>query len=542
MKKIISVLMGFMLILSTTSAWLLNGAFRDTNPNSGDIIDEMFSTDSYTFHRNNNSCTLNSGSIQVQFINAGTDFATLGHLQTDNRIYVLGQGTHDLAGTKYIRGNCIAIVGSHKTGEPLPTIQAWGVLPQVLSLYGSNKNTVIDGIKIDGAGSYAAIKIEASGWPSSNNTIYNTELTNNDYAFYMYGANSTNNASYNAIINNNIAWNTNGIAIIANETGSVFNNIFSGNTIEGNDVGITIVGNPDNNTISGNTLIGNGTGVEGAGTGNDINGNVYSGNTVAGEIWTNATGNNFPSDHLTDEQQCNNFGGCYCTPQADAVIADTTRCTDTTKTIRTIEGSAYDCNDHDGCTCSFDSSNYAYGSTSVSCTDGTPTTLSNDQQCTDPDDCSCNGAELAMRAYCRIASSGGGGGWGSSSSRDNCPDWDYSPNYYDNICWEKPIDGEISLSGVVNNDIFEWYNSIDKVQLLAGEYKALVDAGDTTLRHEEFFTILYKYTKLKNLSSSKLKVIISVLIDIFADMSEKQLTKFGFDKTLLLQELERLIL
>jgi hypothetical protein len=268
-----------------------------------------------------------------------------------------------------------------------------------------------------------------------------------------------------------------------------------------------------------------------------VDDNLFSGNTTIGETGTNATGNNIPLVGLTNEQQCNNFGGCECTANS-TIIADGTYCTDSTKTIFTTEASALTCSDHDGCTCSFDSNNYAVNTTSISCTNGTPTVLSNNQQCTDPDTCTCNGAVVAVGGYCRIPTSGGGGS--SSTATDVCPNGDYTSSYYDGSCGVPNSNGDLSLGGVVGDDTFSDFSITDKAQLLAGEYEALVAQGETTLRHGEFFTILFKYAELKNISNDKLKVIVKALASIFSDMSETTLVKYGFDKTILIQELERL--
>ena len=56
---------------------------------------------------------------------------------------------------------------------------------------------------------------------------------------------------------------------------------------------------------------------------------------------------------------------------------------------------------------------------------------------------------------CVPESSGGGGwwwGWGGRTAKDNCPDWDYSPSYYDGICGTPPEDiEEVELGWEVND-------------------------------------------------------------------------------------------
>lgn len=76
--------------------------------------------------------------------------------------------------------------------------------------------------------------------------------------------------------------------------------------------------------------------------------------------------------------------------------------------------------------------------------------------------------------------------------------------------------------------------------LLSNEYAALVEQGETTLRHGLFFGIIAKYAELKNISDAQLRIIIGALVDVFSKMSETTLAKYDFDKELLLQELERL--
>jgi len=207
-------------------------------------------------------------------------------------------------------------------------------------------------------------------------------------------------------------------------------------------------------------------------------------------------------------------------------------CTDSTASTGVNEQL---CTDPNGCTC------FGTGITiGAFCTDKLTTTLTNGQTCGDTDGCVCNGAELAKGGMCRIVSSGGGGGGGFSQNRDNCPNGDYSSSYYDGVCGATPSNTDVTLGGVVEDDAFASYSIIDKAQLLAGEYNALVTAGQTTLRHGEFFAILYKYAKLKNISNTKLKAIIMALHGVFSKMTEAKLAQFGFDKNLLLQELLRL--
>ena len=54
--------------------------------------------------------------------------------------------------------------------------------------------------------------------------------------------------------------------------------------------------------------------------------------------------------------------------------------------------------------------------------------------------------------------SGGGGGW-SSLSKDVCPDGDYSPSYYDGICWIVPVSSTWWISTwtfVVDWEVTDW--------------------------------------------------------------------------------------
>jgi len=517
MKKLLQIMSILLLVWSSSMTFgqYLDSTFRAGGPNPGDVAERLYGNgNSYTTLWDNPTwCT---GMLEVTIAN-WTNLNT--YTFNNNTVYILDDGNYNLSAGIWIYWQCIALVW--KWNAKLHTdVQT----AEVVNLRGSATGIILDGFTIDwddNAHTYDTygLKLVTSAGPVSNNAFNNLTIRNTEYAVEIFGQSAWNPANNNIFTNNTFIDNTYGVSIVE-PTGTP--------------------GTTNGTTLSGNEFIGNGTAIINSGTSTTNTGNLFSGNTTVGESGTNATGSNFPTTYLTDEQQCNNFGGCYCTPQADAIIADTTRCTDTTKTTRTTEGSAYDCNDHDGCTCSFDSNNYAYGSTNISCTDGTPTTLSNGQTCTDPDGCSCNGAEIAKNAICRIATSGGGGGGGSSPSRNNCSNRDYSSSYYDGTCGVAPS-GDLTLGGVVDDDAFGSYSVADKAQLLAGEYKALVDAGETTLRHGEFFTILFKYAKAKNISAAKLKITVTVLRDIFADMSEAQLAKFGFDKTVLLQELKRLI-
>ncbi|NOZ44771.1 MAG: hypothetical protein GXP45_06635 [bacterium] len=50
------------------------------------------------------------------------------------------------------------------------------------------------------------------------------------------------------------------------------------------------------------------------------------------------------------------------------------------------------------------------------------------------------------------------------------------------------------------------------------------------------------YATLKNFSETKLKAIVQVLINIFSQMDTNILSKYHFDKDLLIQELQRILL
>ena len=358
------------------------------------------------------------------------------------------------------------------------------------------------------------------------------------------------------------------MGITANSTGELLNNLLSGNDFINNDIWVYLNGNPDLNSIYGNLFDGNGTWIEWYGVDNTVDYNTFDNNTNVGYTWTNATGNNFPIS-IAEPDTCNNFGKCDCygTIIADGAICsngtvdddvttewlvtcpdtnscpdpdgctcfgtgyvtDGDTCSDGNITDITTEGSVT-CTDPDGCTC-FAAGTYNDGDT-FTCNDWNTTTITNGATCTDPDGCSCGGSEIADGATCTISSSGGGGGGGSSSSsKDNCPYGDNSGSYYDNSCWA--TNSSTSLGAEVDDDLYADYSYVERMQILVDGYTAT----ETTLRHGEFFALIIKFINRDNMTDMAVDSLITTLVNAFSGISEATFTKYGFDKTLLLEEL-----
>ncbi len=479
-RKLLAVLNVLILIWGTSlsSAQFLDTAFRNSSPNDTAIIERVYGGDgAYTNGRNSNIC--NTGAMSVVHINAGSDFQNLAI--NNNTIYVLEPGIHTLTAGKYIYGQCIALVA-----KPNTIVHTSTQASEIINIWGSATNIVLDGFTIDGdddgiGGTHAydsyGLKFVTSAWSVSNNSFNNLTIQNTEYAVDIFGQSATNTAEYNIFTNNTFLNNSYGVNIVNSTT----------------DPSAT-----SNNTLSWNTFTDNGTGVQDSGSNTTIDSNTYSWNDTAGDTGTNPSGN------------------------------------DITPTITEPNS----CTDPDGCNC--------YGtiiSNGDQCTDGNRSTINNGDTCNDPNGCICGTSNINDGASCTINSSGGGssgGGWGwGGSVRDDCPNGDFSNSYYDGICGTNPNTPEYTTGSVLDNDSYDSYSAINKASLLAQAYTTRTEAGETTLRHGLFFSIIANYATLQNRSDTKVKAVLWVLINIFSQMNENILTKYHFSKVRLLEELER---
>ena len=177
------------------------------------------------------------------------------------------------------------------------------VVNKSINLTGENRDTTIidgsgigdvvnitaDGINISGF----TIRNSSSGWgagikiSSSNNTIYNCAISNNDRGTHVY--NSNNNTISNCIISNN---NRFGIRINYSS-----GNIIRGNIVKNNEIGI---GLDCNDSIVADNIISNNTGIgilQGYASGNNtVYHNNFVNNTLqARDAYDNTWDNGYPS-------------------------------------------------------------------------------------------------------------------------------------------------------------------------------------------------------------------------------------------------------
>lgn len=137
------------------------------------------------------------------------------------------------------------------------------------------------------------------------------------------------------------------------------------------------------------------------------------------------------------------------------------------------------------------------------------------------------------------------GGWWSRLYKDNCPDWDFSPSYYDRSCWTKPVQSStwLDYNQVVDADklptktgvkwelkivnykwveivAYEWYHLSPKAGALSMK---IVDIPKLTLeektsyvnRVNEYLTAKHEYdsTEVKDrITKNKLNKQIVLLI------------------------------
>lgn len=397
-----------------------------------------------------------------------------------------GLGRLDTPNTIYVLENGDYPLTSAKMimGSCIAVVGKWGTniystvqQSDTMIIYGAATNVIIDNLDIDG--------IHGTPDHSKNNIWINLQA--------IRGTVTNNTINNNTISNMIYAFN-----IAGNMDAS--NNFFTNNTITDSDYGIYVNEvNPGTTswlTISWNELVNNGTGIEDNGTDPVIDDNLFSGNTTVGNTGTNPSGTDVTTA-ITEPTTCTDPNGCTC---YGIVIANGTQCTD-----------------------------------------GNRTTVTNGASCTDPNGCVCGGNNINNWATCTIASSWGGGwGGGSSTPRDNCPDGDYTNSYYDGSCGAPNNSGGLALGGIITNDTYNAYGAIAKAHLLANDYETLVAQGETELRHGLFFSIIATYAEMKNRSNSKVAIIIGALANVFAQMNEELLAKYGFDKTIFLAELARL--
>jgi parallel beta-helix repeat protein len=158
-----------------------------------------------------------------------------------------------------------------------------------------------DNITIDGAGctitgmqALGSIGIELAG--TSNVTIKNLNITNNEYGIWLDSSSNNNNVSGNIVTNNDY-----GI-----ELNSSSGNCISGNNITANmGIGIDFFASSDNNSVSGNNVTNSVGGIIIDSSSN----NIVSGNNMTANTWegirlssssnnSNVSGNSFVDDGL----------------------------------------------------------------------------------------------------------------------------------------------------------------------------------------------------------------------------------------------------
>lgn len=133
---------------------------------------------------------------------------------------------------------------------------------------------------------------------TTNSTITETNLVNNDWGIYVYS--SSNNTLSDNIVTNSTKYTATGIVIDSSS-----NNIVCNNSITGNGGGIHL--NYDfNNTVSGNNVTGNPGAIGLLSSTNDtVIGNIVAGSTSWGIWLLNSSGNTVSGNTVTR----NNYGG-----------------------------------------------------------------------------------------------------------------------------------------------------------------------------------------------------------------------------------------